>query len=896
MPAVAIPLPVIAAVGLTVGVWLGEATRPWVSTPGPWLALAVLAALGALGLGHGLEPRPVFHPGRPAGWAPAGGPVMLLLLATALTAWGAAYHLHYVRGLRTALPPFVTSEDGRRPALLAGWVDDPVEWRESSVRFPLIVAAVGVRSGEGGGRGMGAEPAMHPVPWGTRVEVRVSYPSRLAEQLDLAPGGGGPLQRPFAQLQPGQWVVVRGIVRYPEPPRFPGAFDARRWFEIRGLSASVHVPHPRHVQAAPGVEASSEGARPWRRAPRWADAWARGWRQRVERFLAASLPEEQAAVLLSMMFGRRDGVEAQLQEVFQRSGLMHLLAVSGLHVGFVAGLAAATGLRLRLPRWALAAVGGAVIAAYVLAAGARPSAVRAGVAAFLGLALGRGSQGINLPTATAMGAIVLIAYRPVYALDLSFQLSFAAVLAIWAAVQGWRASKGARLTGPVGSVAEGIVISIAAQLAAAPLIGRVFGEVALLGPLANIVAVPLAAMAVPLGLVAGTVANGGGPIGPALAWIAGQAAAALVGWARLVAALPVPAVSVQAVSAAGMVVWYALLAALGVLWAPAPRRAHLWTVDWRLRKRPLLFWIYGLVAAVGVGAALDGTPAAFWRAPVELYFLDVGQGSAVLLRIGRQRAYLIDGGRGRTGSETTDGYDSGRRVILPALTSLGIRHLDGIVATHPHDDHVGGLMDVLDTLPVAHLWDNGHREAEPALWRDAVARAVARGTVHRSLQAGDVISLGRGAVMEVLHPPRPLLNGTGADVNNNSLVLRLVYRDATWLLTGDVEARGQAVLHARAVAEELSVRAQGFHVPHHGSSGALWPPLWDEAAPDMAVISVGRNAFGHPAPEVLRALERRGAAVYRTDRHGTIRAVTRGRGWRVRTWLRPCPDRPAAFC
>src|SRR5690606_17444401 len=238
-------------------------------------------------------------------------------------------------------------------------------------------------------------------------------------------------------------------------------------------------------------------------------------------------------------------------------------------------------------------------------------------------------------------------------------------------------------------------------------------------------------------------------------------------------------------------------------------------VDARLRKGPLLRLVAAALAASAV-AALEP-----WQPPVDIHIFDVGQGASALVRAGRRHAILIDGGRGPWNAEERDGYDAGTRVVVPALRALGVRRLDAVVVTHPHDDHAGGLAAVLTAVPVGELWDSGREGGEEPGYRYLLQLAAEKGILRRSLRAGQVVALAGGARLEVLHPPRPFLEGTGADVNNNSLVLRLVYRDSAWLFPGDVERAGQEHI----VAPGRTVAAEGMLVPHPGSAGALWPPV-----------------------------------------------------------------------
>ena len=299
---------------------------------------------------------------------------------------------------------------------------------------------------------------------------------------------------------------------------------------------------------------------------------------------------------------------------------------------------------------------------------------------------------------------------------------------------------------------------------------------------------------------------------------------------------------------------------------PAERRAVPVRLRWSERV-----WVAGLAAwAVGIallGAALAQRPDGL----LHLWALDVGQGDALLIQTPRGGGLLIDGGPDPAALER----ELGRH------RPFWDRGLNLLVLTHPHADHITGLIDVLAHYQVASVletpFQDGDRELEDA-WHGRLTLAAVPVT---PAQAGQVVQVEPGLALRVLYPPPQLLHGTHSDINNSSVVLRLEYGAIRMLLTGDIETEAGRVLLADA-PDALS--AQILKVPHHGSSTGLSPELLAAIHPTVALISVGaKNTYGHPAPDTLRLLHDAGVTTYRTDLQGTIELLSDGR----QVWARP---------
>ncbi|HLU82870.1 MAG TPA: DNA internalization-related competence protein ComEC/Rec2, partial [Trueperaceae bacterium] len=585
--------------------------------------------------------------------------------------------------------------------------------------------------------------------------------------------------------------------------RNPGGFDYRGHLLRRGIAGQLFVAEV--VSSAPQITV----------------------RERLRRGVAAGLPPDVAALMVAMTLGLRGDLGA-LRDSFTQSGLAHLLSLSGLHFGVL--LAAASRLTLRLGPARVYVLMFLTIG-FVALVGTAPTVLRAAsmaMAALIGLATGVGK--FEPWTVLALSLVLGLLAAPQMLFDISLQLSYLALAGLLlflgpvatllrlrvtaSAERGFRPRAWLRTT-----VVVGCVMSVVAQLPSLSLVAGTFGSVALVGPLLNVVAVPLAALAVPLGFAAGLL----GLVAEPLAWLLNRLTLIVVTpitWLAEAGA-EAPALAWAEVGWLGHLCWATFVAALA-LW-----------VRGRLRPRRLL-----LVGLVGGGVCLAAGPQ---LAPPDVWFLDVGQGDSILIRLPGRYEVLIDGG----GSPFSDD-DVGRRVVIPALRALGVDELELVVASHPDADHVEGLLSVLEEIPVGVLLTG-------PVWPDVVLdqrlRAVARGRgiEVREARRGETVVLGgprQDAIFEVLHPP-PVVSGSSS--NEASLVLLLRYRgQAVALFTGDAGAPTE---------ERLAVpHVELLQAGHHGSRFSTGEALLLATSPRVAVVSVGDNNYGHPHPDVLRRL------------------------------------------
>lgn len=257
--------------------------------------------------------------------------------------------------------------------------------------------------------------------------------------------------------------------------------------------------------------------------------------------------------------------------------------------------------------------------------------------------------------------------------------------------------------------------------------------------------------------------------------------------------------------------------------------------------------------------------------PLQVVFLDIGQGDSAFIRFPDGKTMLVDGGLASVGE-----------ILLERLESLGVKELDWVVASHPHSDHIGGLIAVVKRLKVKEVWDTGYPHASALLedYLEALEEAKRKGTSLKIIGAGYKMEPSPGCVIEVYAPRKPYLENTSSDVNNNSLLFRLRYGKASFLFTGDIEEAGRR----KMMAENPDLRATVLKVSHHGSHDGTDRAFLSAVQPKIAVISCGRNnSYGHPHKEAIQLLKQYHVTVYRTDLQGTVTVTVRDHQLEVAT-------------
>ncbi len=717
----------------------------------------------------------------------------------------------------------------------------------------------------------------------------------VEQALDQASASGGVLvtvrrgpDEPPLELHYGQRIELLARARELRNYETPGAFD-RVGFENRlGLFLRASVRPFTPIHRLEGVRGSRFEALMW--------GWRRELTRRFDRLSAAVADRQSAELVRAMTLGENRGIDPHTRADFERTGAYHVLVVSGLHVGLLAGIAIGVVRLFGAPRWLAGSVGALAAWAYALLLDTALPVTRAAamLTFYVGaLAVYRERNRLN---AIAAAGLVFVAYDPDVLGEVSFQMSFLSVAAIagiaaplldqtlalrrsalrdlWnldldlhlspeaaarrVALRNWldpltrllrlpRAMGTALLLAPLhlalAAAAIGLVSIVLTVALAAPLAIH-FQRIAGAAPLANLAATPLLGLIAPAGLLAlFTDSDALFRFAVAVAGLL-RHGLDLVASTGLDARVPPPPAWLAGVSG---------VAALVCVRAFLPGG----------RGRGASLAALAVLAAI---IAVHPFPARVEAAKLELTALDVGQGESLLLALPEGQVGLVDAG----GIPDYDGdgvipFDVGERVVSPYLWSRSIRRLDFLAITHPDIDHLGGAYAVTRNFRPRELWlPAGVFEAD---FRELTELARSLGTKVRPLGADESFQLG-GATFRSLGGK---LDGVGR--NDLSLALMVRYGEHEFLLAGDLEARGEA----RLASQLAPMQGEVLKVDHHGSRNSTIPLLLERFHPRIALISAGYdNVYGHPHQETLERLERSGVQILRTDRDGVVSVISDG--------------------
>ena len=672
---------------------------------------------------------------------------------------------------------------------------------------------------------------------------------------------------------PGDLLRVSRVrLHRPRTAGNPGAFDFGELMRRRGVYAVGGVTRPERLRLLRRVNGHGT-ARQLER-----------WRQHIRSQVSSLLASPHDAVFLSIVLGERGALSTQMQSDFRAAGVAHLLVVSGLHVGFVAGtsllvwrqLLRTLRARLRrdwLPRWRptpfAATLSLPPVLLYCSLVGWRVPTLRAALMVgcyTLALCTERRS---DARYALLFAAVLIVLIDPHAFTDVGFRLSFTAVAAILLA-SGAVMKPAATPSGTVQQarhyLAAYVTASLAAYLGTLPILLHAFHNVPTFGVITNLLVLPLVSFLVPAGVLA---------LGLLFAW---PAAAPVVfnaldyplSWllnlTEWVADMPNSVLHGASPSALTITAYYALFVSL------------LFAGRWRTR----LGIAGGCLLVALLGIAWQVTASRTDRLMVT--FLDVGSGDAILVQVPGDYNLLIDGGG------TYDGrFDVGARVVAPVLWNRHIRHLDLVALTHTHPNHARGLVSLMRLFPTRHLLTNG-TSMQGGYLRDILTAGERWNTRHHRAPDGQREWHLGNLRLTVLSPPtadeQTSTSWNPRSENDRSLVLLLQYGEVRILLTSDIQHVAESWLQAH----RRELRADVMQVPHHGSKTSTTPDFVRQVRPRDGIISLGAgNPYGHPHPGVLKTLSEQQVKVWRTDIHGAVTVSTDGSTYEILTH-RPAPS------
>ncbi len=671
-----------------------------------------------------------------------------------------------------------------------------------------------------------------------------------------------------AGFQEGDYIRFIGAIREISTFQNPGGFDYARHLARKGIYASAQASSPADIVLIRRVPSN--------------DLFGviRAVRQQARETIVERSETPSRDILLAMALGESSAISPRVRDVFAATGAAHILAVSGLHVGIVWSCAfflllwilkRSEYLMLRWPVSKIAALGALLpVVLYAFITGMQTPVLRAMIAAaalVVALIAGRARHALNT---LFLAALIILTIRPQALFEVSFQLSFAAVFSILYLVPRFQAylphpddrSVGFRHR-LLGRLSLFFLVSAAAMIGTMPILAYYFNRVSVVALLSNIIAVPLLGFAT-LGLMLIFLATSW--LCPALAGGLIEAASFIAGWCftllEKLSYLPCSSVSIVRPNAAEIVIFY-LIVWLFAKWIGSMSEEGK-TLS-RNRKR-LIRWSFAaclvlLIADIGYWSVRPRLSK-----EMSITAIDVGQGASTLIEFPGGFNMLIDGGGFHDSS-----FDMGRFVIAPFLYAKRIRKIDVVVLTHPHPDHLQGLIYITRHFDVGQIWSNGMKSSDElyASWEKIISD---QSIEHKIVSSGSLpVEIGKAVIFFL--GPDPGFGDSGLppshdEENDASVVMRIVFGQTAFLLPGDISSK----VEARLVASVGDLKSDILLAPHHGSRYSSSQGFVQRVAGRLAIISCGNNnIFRHPHPEVLDRYEKHGYAIFRTDLNGAVR-------------------------
>lgn len=656
---------------------------------------------------------------------------------------------------------------------------------------------------------------------------------------------------------------LRFLCRLKRPVGFRnlGGFDYERYLAFQRIYAIGFIPH--------GREWVKLGTRP----PHPVLFQIEKWRDSIRDFLIREVNPPFSSIFRALVLGEQGDIPEKIRELFIISGIAHLLAISGDHLGIVAFLSfflffwvlkRSEFLLLSFPVKKLASfLTIPFLLLYTLIAGGGISVVRSAIMVivlFLSILFDRER---HLLHSLALAAFLILLFSPPSLFDVSFQLSFLAVLSILYLVP--RIVKEFRrddLPIPLRSSRKGLLIkyikislvtTAVAILGTAPFVTLHFNRFSLIGFLTNLLAIPwVGFLIVPLALLASLFSFFFPPLASWLITVNVHLTRGLLGWVSWAGSIPYASIYLPPPTRFEIILFYSLL-----------------FLSVHLRKKGIRWLFVGICILFSLSLVYWEIKDLFQK-DLRVTFLDVGHGDSILIEFPKGKKMLMDGG-----GLPDERFDIGKKVIAPFLWKKRIRKIDILTLTHPDPDHLKGLNFIASQFSIGQFWSNGVRDGSGISLQ--LEKILEEKKVKDFILTEDTPPIHfQGVEIRIFNPPSSILSSKklreGSTLNNQSLVLRLRFKEIVFLFTGDIEREAEA----RMVRMGYPLQAHVLKVPHHGSDSSSSPIFLEKVKPRYAILSVGGGRTKLPHPEVLRRYLQIGSTLLRTDELGAITILTDG--------------------
>lgn len=676
---------------------------------------------------------------------------------------------------------------------------------------------------------------------GRDVHLAEVYSTQLPEENTWQHIYGIRLYDDQSELQPGDRIEAEvRVYEFPER-RNPHEFDYGGWLLSRGVAAHGEITRVEKVRPKNGLQ--------WNRL-----------RNRVQSRADSLFDENRAPMAKALLLGYKEDLTPETRKQFSRSGLSHIMAVSGLHVGFIVApfwLIIPWLWNIRYGKYIGLIMLTMLLFGYAGLTGFSASVSRASLMAWLityGKLFHKVRDSINL---LAVAALIILMIKPSQLFDVGFQLSFAAVftiLMVMPSVQKkipkrWRYGKS-------GMIIMIVMISVVVQSGLYPILIYYFGEFSVMGPLANAVVIPVLSVTVPSGLAVVLLSSAG------VRWV--EIAAVPLEWmlwwieqvAERIGSLEISYITIEPSGAAIFIVWILIILMIASV--------RIKPLRWKIAIALLLACNLWLTEIIIKKPSVQ---------ELQITFLDVGQGDAAHIVTPAGNHILVDAGR------WTPGGDSGEQVLIPYFKQEGIDRLDVVILSHPHADHIGGMPSLMREIEVGKIYQSDYMY-DSVLFRTYLRKKERKGIPAADVFAGQQIDIDPAVRLFVVGPEP--VSRRPSNPNDYSVAFRLVYGKTSVLFTGDAEQSQERQI-ARRYGDLL--KSDLYKVGHHASNTSSTAQFMAYVRPKKSVASLAfQNRFQHPGEMAVQRLHEFSEQQYFTSLNGAVRLVSDGEEFRKITW------------
>lgn len=624
--------------------------------------------------------------------------------------------------------------------------------------------------------------------------------------------------------------------------RNPGGFDIKNYFQANDIYARIYLDNDEKILIDSQQRKSII-------------TFFYNLRYQIGDIIEKEIGGTEATFLKSILIGDRSEIPYELKESFINSGVMHILAVSGLHVGIITIILLTVFRVFRLNNVFIFILTTICLVVYIFLTGSSPSVVRASIMAIVLLGALVLERKVNIFNSIAVAALIILLLDTRQLFNPGFQLSFVAVISIVMLFPIMSKIKNLlpddlRKNRLLQNVIDLFIVSFSAAIGTLPFTSYYFGKISVIGLVANLIIVPLMGVVLSMGIMF-----------------------------IIFSFISVYLSNIVAESTRS----FASLLLYCVNYFGNMKYSHLNSVFSISTGLFYYFWVFffftlnrkNFLGRLFIGLLLILNiylfTSLFECSDLEILFFDVGQGDAILIKTPEEKYILVDAG------VKNPNYDAARRFIVPYLNRNNIKTIDLLINSHPHSDHLGGIPTILRGFKVSRMIDAGSVE-NSSLYSEYRKLLDSLKINYVIKNRGDTIYINDKIRLYILNPTTEIKSTE--NINNHSIVIKIIYKNSSILLTGDIESRYE---------EEIGnlykdfLKSNIYKCPHHGSNTSSSRYFIGFVKPEYAIISVGQNnKFDHPSVEVIERLEELNVDTYRTDHHGAVLFRTDGnRVWKI---------------